>query len=156
MAYDTLLDHVPVLAHHIHLMRTDIPPEAAALEYDSLLHRYFDHTPTSFDLVLLGMGDDGHTLSLFPGSDLVHEKEQWAKSFFLATQNMHRITLTAPVVNRSAAVAFLITGENKAGTLRQVLEGQYNPGVYPSQLINPQSGGLHWFVDAAAAQHLRR
>ncbi|MEJ7736158.1 MAG: 6-phosphogluconolactonase [Chitinophagaceae bacterium] len=154
MAYDTLLNYVPVLSHHIHIMRTDIPPDSAAMEYDKLLHRYFDLTQTSFDLVLLGMGEDGHTLSLFPGSGIIHEKQDWVKSFFLETQDMYRISLTTPIVNRSAAVAFLVAGQDKAGTLKQVLEGDFRPENYPSQLIRPENGELHWFADQAAASEL--
>ncbi len=141
MAYDTLLDHLPVPAEQIHVMRTDIDPEASAAEYEKILHSYFDETESSFDLVLLGMGDDGHTLSLFPGTEIVHEKQVW---------------VTAPVVNKSAAVAFLAVGKNKSKTLEQVLEGPINPDQYPSQLIKPVNGALHWFVDEAAAADLRK
>jgi 6-phosphogluconolactonase len=135
-------------------MKTDIAPELSAAEYDKTLHHYFDGTATSFDLVLLGMGDDGHTLSLFPGTAVIHEENAWAKAFYLESQDMYRITLTAPIVNRSAAVAFLATGSNKANTLYQVLEGDYRPDIYPSQLIQPETGELHWFVDEAAASAL--
>ena len=157
MAYDTLLNFVPVPASQIHVMRTDIPPEQSAAEYEKILHQYFDApaagTATSFDLVLLGMGDDGHTLSLFPGTAIVHEERAWAKAYFLKAQDMYRITLTKTIVNRSAQVAFLTTGTGKAHALKEVLEGAYNPDLYPSQEIKP-IGELHWFVDAAAAAGL--
>jgi 6-phosphogluconolactonase len=154
MAYDTLLDHVSVPAEQIHVMRTDIPPEQSAVEYEKILHRYFGETGPSFDLVLLGMGDDGHTLSLFPGTAVIHEENAWVTSFFLKAQDMYRITLTRPIVNRAARVAFLTTGAKKAHALKEVLKGKYNPDVYPSQTIMPQAGELHWFVDEAAAADL--
>ena len=154
MAYDTLLNFVPVPPAQIHMMRTDIAPEASAAEYERLLHSYFDGSPTSFDLVLLGMGDDGHTLSLFPGMPIVHEEKAWAKAFFLPAQDMYRITLTKTIVNRSAAVAFLTEGTAKAHALKEVLKGAYNPDLYPSQEIKP-IGELHWFVDEAAASGLK-
>jgi 6-phosphogluconolactonase len=154
MAYDTLLDFVPVPAAQIHVMRTDISPEQSAAEYEKILHDYFDKTPYSFDLVLLGMGDDGHTLSLFPGMEIVHEEKAWAKSFWLQAQNMSRITLTKTIVNKSACVAFLTAGTAKAHALNEVLRGVYNPDLYPSQEIKP-AGELHWFVDDAAAAGLK-
>ena len=154
MAYDTLLDFVPVPASQIHVMRTDITPEQSAIEYEKILHEYFDKTPYSFDLVLLGMGDDGHTLSLFPGMPIVHEEKAWAKSFWLQAQDMYRITLTKTIVNKSACVAFLTAGTAKAHALKEVLRGEYNPDLYPSQEIKP-TGELHWFVDEAAAAGLK-
>ena len=154
MAFETLLDLVPVKKEQIHLMRTDIEPEAAAREYEAILHKYFDASGNTFDLVLLGMGDDGHTLSLFPGTEIVHEKDAWTKSFYLKQQSMYRISLTAPVVNLSSAVAFLVTGKNKAQTLKQVLNGSYQPEKFPSQLIKPLKGELHWFMDEDAAAAL--
>jgi 6-phosphogluconolactonase len=156
MAFDTLLNLVPVNQSNIHRMRTDIAPEASAHQYEKLLHEYFDNKPASFDLVLLGMGDDGHTLSLFPGTEVVEEKTAWVKAFYLDAQTMYRITLTAPIVNKSAAVIFLTTGKNKAATLKQVLEGPLNPKTYPCQLIRPEHGSLDWFVDEAAASELKK
>jgi len=161
MAYDTLLNFVPVPASQIHVMRTDIPAEQSAIEYEKILRQYFnsvpggpeDPLPNSFDLVLLGMGDDGHTLSLFPGTEVVHEEKAWVKAFFLKAQDMQRITLTKAIVNRASCVAFLTTGSGKAHALKEVLKGAYNPDLYPSQEIKP-SGELHWFVDEAAAAGL--
>lgn len=158
MAFDTLLNYVPVPPSQIHIMRTDIAPEQSAIEYEKILHEYFSPDNASgntFDLVLLGMGDDGHTLSLFPGTAVIHEEKSWVKSFFLQAQDMYRITLTKTVVNKSASIAFLATGAGKAEALKEILEGQYNPDLYPSQVIKPSTGELHWFVDAAAASLLK-
>lgn len=155
MAYDVLLDPVGALPENIHVMRTDIAPEASAAEYEKTLHRYFDGKETTFDLVLLGMGDDGHTLSLFPGLPIVHEKKAWVKAFWLEAQDMYRITLTAPVTNLAARVVFMATGSGKALTLKAVIDGAPDPERYPSQLIRPESGDLHWFIDEAAAEALQ-
>ncbi|WP_341838050.1 6-phosphogluconolactonase [Chitinophaga pollutisoli] len=155
MAYDVLLDKVGALPENIHVMRTDIEPEASAKEYETILHKYFKGKENTFDLVLLGMGDDGHTLSLFPGLPIVQEKKAWAKSFWLEAQDMYRITLTAPVTNLASCVVFMATGEGKALTLKAVLDGNPDPDKYPSQLIRPENGQLHWFVDEAAAGALQ-
>ncbi|KAA6438596.1 6-phosphogluconolactonase [Dyadobacter flavalbus] len=151
MCFEELLDKVPVVAENIHVMRTDLDPDSSAKAYESILKTYFQDSETTFDLVLLGMGDDGHTLSLFPGTDVIHEQNAWATSFFLPAQDMYRITLTAPLVNQSACVVFLAAGSGKAETLKNVLQGERNIDLYPSQIINPENGQLHWFVDEAAA-----
>jgi 6-phosphogluconolactonase len=135
-------------------MKTDRKPEQSAAAYEQLLHTYFDGTTTSFDLVLLGLGDNAHTLSLFPGKPVIHEEKAWVQAFWLEEQDMYRITLTCPIVNRSAAVAFLTEGASKAPALKEVLEGAYNPDVYPAQVIKPV-GELHWFIDEAAAKELK-
>lgn len=167
MGFDTLLNHVPVPKEQIHIMQTEnVTPEDSAKAYEEILKRYFqspniEHATShikhpTFDLVFLGMGDDGHTLSLFPGkTEVIHETNKWCTSLWLESQNMHRITLTHPVVNNAAAVAFLVTGTAKAKALQQVLKGNYNPDLYPSQIIQPTSGELHWFVDEAAAALLK-
>lgn len=157
MAFDTLLDHVPVPKEHIHVMRTDIQPEASAAEYEKIISRYFPAVKNgarTFDLVLLGMGDDGHTLSLFPGTHVMHIEDKLTTSLFLEKQDMYRITLTAPAVNQAACVAFLVSGAGKAAALKEVIEGDYQPDEYPSQVIKPVDGELHWFLDKAAAEHL--
>lgn len=153
MAYDTLLNHVPIPASQIHVMRTDLDPEASMQAYARTLHDYVDGYLHTFDLVLLGMGDDGHTLSLFPDTEVVGEKTAWTRAFFLEQQQMYRLTLTAPVVNLSAAVAFMVAGANKTEALKEVLQGKFQPKKYPAQLIHP-AGELHWFVDESAAAKL--
>lgn len=165
MAFDTLLNHVPVAKEHIHVMQTEnITPEDSAKAYETILKEYFPqaltthHSPfTTFDLVLLGMGDDGHTLSLFPGkTEVINETGKLCTSLWLESQDMYRITLTHPIVNQSAAIAFLVTGSNKVKALYEVLEGAYNPDLYPSQIIKPVIGELHWFLDEAAAAGINK
>jgi 6-phosphogluconolactonase len=157
MAFDTLLNKVPVPPEQIHIMDTDLSPEAAAMEYEEELCEYFgtDMLPVkTFDLVLLGMGDDGHTLSLFPGTPIIHEEKLWVSGYFLKSQNMYRITLTKNIVNRAKHIVFMISGKDKANALREVVEGVRNPDLYPAQVILPTTGELHFFMDEAAASLL--
>ena len=154
MGFDTLLNFVPVPRNQIHVMRTDIPPKESAAEYEKILHQYFDGRPFSLDLIMLGMGDNAHCLSLFPGYPIVHEEKVWVDSFFLKEQDMDRITLTKTITNLSAVVAFIVFGAAKAPALKAVLEGPSDPDLYPSQVIKP-IGELHWFVDEAAAKDLK-
>ena len=100
------------------------------------------------------MGDNAHTLSLFPGYANIHEHERWVMSFFLKEQDMHRITLTTRIVNMSARVAFLVAGADKASPLFQVLYGEHDPDLYPAQLIQPYAAAPYWFIDEAAASDL--
>ena len=151
MAFETLLNRVSIPASQIHIFDTNLDPETAAARYELLLHQYFDAKNTTFDLVLLGMGDDGHTLSLFPNTAVVREEKAWVKAFYLEAQAMFRITLTAPVVNAAACVAFLITGKNKADILQKVRAKTSQPDLYPAQQIKPTKGRLVWFLDKAAA-----
>jgi 6-phosphogluconolactonase len=158
MAFDTLLDKVDVPKEQIHIMDTGLAPEKAAAAYEEILNEYFgtDVLPfQTFDLVLLGMGDDGHTLSLFPGTAVIHEEKSWATSFNLKAQDMYRITLTKNIVNHADHIVFMISGKEKANALYEVLEGEKNPDLYPSQVISPAQGELHFFTDEAAASGLK-
>lgn len=154
MAYDLLIDHINIPANQVHIIRTDIEPNFAVDEYRKMLHTYFDNTSRSFDLVLLGMGDDGHTLSLFPDSPIIEEHTHWVNAVFSKKQEMYRITLMPLLVNRASKIAFMVDGTKKAKVLQQVLEGEYVPTKLPAQIINPKEGELHWFLDEAVAKEL--
>jgi 6-phosphogluconolactonase len=157
MAFDTLLNLVDIPPQQIHLMDTSLSPEAAAMQYEEVLNEYFgtDRMPArTFDLVLLGMGDDGHTLSLFPGTPVIDEEKSWVTGFYLQAQDMYRITLTKNIVNHADHIVFLISGKAKAHALREVLEGDKNTHLYPAQVIIPTQGELHFFTDEEAASLL--
>lgn len=155
MAYETLIDYLGIEPSLVHIMRTDIEPVFAATEYEKILHTYFDNTTKSFDLVLLGMGDDGHTLSLFPNSTLLNEENKnWVNAVYNDAQKMYRITLMPVIVNRSSNIAFMVDGQKKSGILKKVIEGPYNPVALPAQIIKPINGELHWFLDEDAAKDL--
>ncbi|HEY8389238.1 MAG TPA: 6-phosphogluconolactonase [Parasegetibacter sp.] len=162
-AFETLLNFVPVPKDQIHVMKTEGDPELAAAEYEEILFRYFGRpahnantsgSMSTFDLTLMGIGDDAHTLSLFPGKPVVHEKNKWVDAFYLDSQEMYRITLTEPVVSKSSKIAFLVSGANKAAALDKILNGSFNPDKYPSQLFRKSNGDVHWFIDKPAAAQL--
>jgi 6-phosphogluconolactonase len=156
MGYQTLLNHVPVPRDQIHPMPYSaiIPPREIARQYENLLRNHFNTDAPQFDLILLGMGDDGHTASLFPHTPVLEEKEQWVSEVYHTGQQMYRITLTAALINQAKKIAFLLFGENKAQVLQQVLEGDYQPEHLPTQLIKPVSGEVYWFLDESAASKL--
>jgi len=157
MTFETLLNKVEIPPEQIHRMDTELSPEASVMEYEEELFEYFgtDVLPAqTFDLVLLGMGDDGHTLSLFPGLPVIHEENSWVSSFYLKEQDMYRITLTKNIVNRAKHIVFMISGKEKARAVHEVLEGERNPDLYPSQIIIPTQGELHFFMDEASASML--
>jgi 6-phosphogluconolactonase len=157
VAFDLLIDHIDIPPEQVHPMRTDIEPVFAAKEYEKILHTYFDNTIKSFDLVLLGLGDDGHTLSIFPGSPLLEEEEQnWVNAVYNVQQHMCRITLTPVIVNRAAHIAFMVSEPDKANILKEVIEGKYMPSTLPAQLIEPENGELHWFLDEETAKQLSK
>lgn len=147
MAFDTLISKVPVPPTQIHIMRTDIPAAESAAAYEDMLHTYFKEDGFSFDLLLLGMGDDGHTLSLFPGTEVVQEQQRWVSAFWLEAQQMERITLTAPLALRARQVFFLTAGAGKAKAFKEVIEGVWNPDQYPSQWFRKAKGEVYWLVD---------
>ena len=148
-----LLDHVAVNPSHVHFMQTEnMSAETSANAYEEVLQYYFhkNSDESTFDIVLLGMGDDAHTLSLFPDQEeAINEHSKWCTSLWLEQQNMYRITLTAPVVNKARCVAFLISGAGKANAFANILHKKYDPLTYPSHIIRPSKGELHWFVDEA-------
>ena len=159
MAQDTLLRHVPVPPAQIHRIAGEDPDPASGGALRAELRRVFGASGGSsgrprFDLVILGMGADGHTASLFPGTDAVRETTRLVAAPWVATLGTHRITLTPPVLNGADPVVFLVTGSDKAETLAAVLEGPRQPDVYPSQAIAPRAGALVWLVDRAAAARL--
>jgi len=155
MAFDTLLNHVPIPKKQIFPMwSADKSPQDFASEYEKQLQFILGEKGV-FDLILLGMGDDGHTASLFPDTEILNEEVAGVKAYFLDPQEMYRITLTAPLINQAKEIVFLVHGENKAPALKEVLEGERNPKQYPAQLIAPLVGEVTWLVDKAAATELK-
>jgi 6-phosphogluconolactonase len=157
MTREALLSKVPLPAERIHRMEGELDPEVAAARYESTIRNTFKlegaETPT-FDLVLLGMGDDGHTASLFPHTEALYDMSHIAIANHVLQKETWRITLTWPVITQGREVAFLIEGPGKAQVLHDVFLGPYQPETFPSQLIRPAIGQLTLLLDAAAASKL--
>lgn len=154
MAKETLLDHVSIPAENIHRMEGELDAAQAAANYAAGIESFFGDEPPHFDLIHLGMGDDGHTASLFPGTTALGSCDVTVVSNFVEKFNTNRITFTAPLINAARAVEFFVTGANKVDPLFEVLKGTRHPELYPSQLISPSTGTLTWLVDEAAAAKL--
>jgi 6-phosphogluconolactonase len=145
MANNALLGALPLPPANIHRMRGEIDPAQAAEEYERLIAN------VRFDMVLLGMGGDGHTASLFPGTAAVHEQKRRVLANYVEKLGAWRLTLTPVSINAARNVMFLATGAEKAEILRDVLHGPYQPDVLPSQIVKPEDGQLYWMVDQAVA-----
>ncbi|EAR20716.1 6-phosphogluconolactonase [Nitrococcus mobilis] len=155
MAQTALLSRVPVPAANLHRIKGELAPQQAATAYEQNLAEFFHLQPDAlprFDLVLLGLGADGHTASLFPGTRALHEQKRMAVANWVDKLGTGRITLTAPVFNNAVCVIFLVSGSDKARARKAVLEGRYDPERLPAQLIRPRAGELKWILDAAAAR----
>jgi 6-phosphogluconolactonase len=159
MASSLLLEPLEVLAAHIHRIHAERDNlKAAASAYEEEIARVFDvpagGPPPAFDLVLLGMGADGHTASLFPGAETLGETSRWVVSYHTGTGAADRVTMTPRILNAAHNVIVMVAGPEKAETLALVLEGVSDPRRWPAQTIQPTSGVLLWFVDRAAAARL--
>jgi 6-phosphogluconolactonase len=157
-ADEALLSKLEIPPVNVHRIRAEMSdPAEAAAEYEAELRRHFklgDGAFPSFDLVFLGMGADGHTASLFPGSDALGEERRLVVATWVEKLGTHRVTLTCPVFRKAACILFMVSGADKGETLRYVLEDAAEPPRYPAQLIRPDAGELSWYIDGAAAQAL--
>ena len=163
MAYEAMLGSVSLPPSRVHRMEAERPNlDTAALAYEATMARVFGlpagiaEEPPRFDLVLLGLGNDGHTASLFPHTAALRETKRWCVPNWVPQHEAHRMTLTYPVLNHAREVIFLVAGEDKAEPLSEVLEGPPDPERLPSQRIRPTAGKLLFLADVAAAAMLRQ
>lgn len=160
MTMETLLSQIPIPPANVHRIRTELSPaEAVATNYETEIARFFADPGThqrfpAFDLVLLGLGTNAHTASLFPHSPVLQETSHLVLADFVAEVNMWRITMTVPLLNAAREVVFLLSGRDKAAVLHDVLFGDYDPERKPAQLIQPTRGRLTWLIDSASAAEL--
>jgi len=156
MAWETLLSKVPIPTENIfRIPAEDEDHHRAAAVYSETLQKFFAEEWPHFDLVFLGMGPDGHTASLFPGTAALHAHDRIAAPNYVEKFQSWRITLTADAINRARNIIFLVAGPDKAPALKEVIRGPRNPELYPSQLIEPYYGTLLWMIDEAAASLLK-
>ena len=159
MVREALLSRIVIPEYNIHRIEGELEPQEAADAYQELLQEFFALRPgelPQFDLILLGMGSDGHTASLFPGSAALAETTRLVAANWVEKFRAFRITLTFPVLNHAAEVLFLVSGADKAEMLRNVLEGDPSGAAYPAQRVRPEAGRLLWYADQAAAARLSR
>jgi len=158
MAEEALLSHVPIPSEQVFRIEGELSAGDAATRYEAVLREQFRLSPgevPQFDLILLGMGPDGHTASLFPGTPAVAESKKLVAAPWVEKLRTHRVTMTPPVLNAAKHVVFLISGEDKAKALQAVLEGPADPARYPAQVVNPRAGDMVWLVNQDAAGLLK-
>lgn len=154
MAKKALFDPLRIAETQIFPVDTSVEPKTAARKYTEVIKDFFQGKETRFDLVLLGLGDDAHTASLFPGTPVLHDDTPFVKEVYLEDKKVYRITLNAPLINQARHIAFLIYGEGKAEAVHHVIEDTEDIDNFPAQLIKPVNGELQWFLDSAAASKL--
>jgi 6-phosphogluconolactonase len=153
MANEAMLSHVPVPQHNIHRVPSENPNAAeAASEYEQTLIEVTQQSLPQLDLIMLGLGTDGHTASIFPGSEVLHETKRLVAAPWVDKFQTYRITMTLPLLNNGACVVFLVSGSEKAPIMKEVLEG---PEKYPAQAVKPTRGELLWMLDKDAASEIR-
>lgn len=153
MAKETLFEPLNIAPRQVMAVNTTVSPAEAALAYEQSIRKHFQDD-CRFDLILLGLGDNSHTASLFPHTQVLHEKQSLVKEAFVGEVNQFRITFTAPLINNASVIAFLVYGAAKADAVHHILRDPFNPEEYPAQLIQPVSGKVHWFMDKEAASRV--
>jgi 6-phosphogluconolactonase len=154
MVEETLISKIQIPHENVHRMAGEKTPQIAALEYEAELKRFFklaDGALPRFDLILLGLGEDGHTASLFPGSAALNDEEHLVAAVYVDKMNTYRLTLTLPVLNAGKEVVFLVAGASKAAIVKELLGGQASAMNYPAARIQPREGKLIWMITADAA-----
>jgi 6-phosphogluconolactonase len=159
MANRTMLSKLALSPQQVHRIRGELPPAEGAREYADELRSFFnlDLAPSqfpSFNLVLLGLGDNAHIASLFPGHPALHEKAKLSVAVEVDAPQRHRVSLTEPVLNNAQRVMFIVSGKGKAPAVRDVLQGPHDPERYPAQLIRPDNKEVIWILDKDAASLL--
>jgi len=154
MVKTALFDPLQIDSSNIFAVDTSESPEAAAEDYTEKITGFFGDAPLNFDLILLGLGDNSHTASLFPQTPVLHDTTESVKSVYLTDQQVYRITFTAPLINAAHHIAFLVYGEGKAEAVHHVLEDSRDIENYPAQLISPVHGDVIWYLDEAAASKI--
>ena len=155
MVKEALLSKILIPAENVHRLRGEFEPAAAASAYETELRQFFLPSPGQsprFDLILLGLGEDGHTASLFPHSSALNETARWVATTYVEKLDAHRLTLTFPVINNAAQIAFLVAGASKAAIVKEILASEKCD--YPAARIRPENGQLIWFVTQDAAGNL--
>jgi 6-phosphogluconolactonase len=155
---ESLLTKISIPSENIHRMAGEKEPGVAATEYENELKTFFQFlqsAPPRFDLILLGLGEDGHMASLFPGSEALKETKRLVVANFVDKLNAHRLTLTLPVLNESAQIVFLVAGKSKANIVKELLVTRPTIAKFPAQRIQPVDGALTWFITRDAAAELQ-
>jgi len=150
MVQKTLLDHIKIPDENIHRIRGEITPELAAEECAETLRTHFKDDLPRFDLILLGLGEDGHTASLFPDTDAVEECEKHAVAVFVPKLNAWRVTLTLPVLNAAREILFLVSGKSKSDIVQRIMSIKQPAKEFPATMVNPENGTIHWMLDSEA------
>jgi 6-phosphogluconolactonase len=157
MANRTMLSKLALRPDQVHRMRGEDPPAAAATAYEDVLRKRFGLGASDvprFDLVMLGLGDNRHTASLFPGDPAIHETQRLVVAVNVDAEPRNRLTITPPVINNAHCVMFLAAGQGKAAAVKDILEGPRDPDKFPAQIVAPQNGEVIWLLDKAAASLL--
>lgn len=156
MAKKALFDPLNINSSNVFPVDTSLDPKDAAQRYEAEIEEFFEDEELSFDLILLGLGDNSHTASLFPYTPVLHDRTPGVKEVFLQDQQVYRITLNAPLINEAQHIAFLVYGGAKAIAVHHVLEDNEDIEEYPAQLIEPIVGEIQWFLDHDAASMLSK
>lgn len=156
MVAEALFEPLGIPESNVFTVDTTLTPHEAAVKYDNTIYHHFNGGKIEFDLVILGLGEDAHTASLFPYSTILGDKTSSVQEVYSKVNEAFRISMTAPMINDARNLTFLVAGKETSEAVYNVLEGEHNPTKYPSQLIKPTNGDLNWYMDKCSASKLKK